>query len=150
MPNKNNPDVVELLRAVHAVVIGAQAELNAVVSLPSGYHRDLQATKPPLTRAFAKGLQGLALLPDLITEFGWNLDRLHDSITPEMYSTDIATSLAASGTPFREAYRKVGDTLADLDESDPQESLAARVSVGGCARLGLEALQSRLDATREN
>ncbi len=71
MPNKNNPDTVELLRAVHGVVQGAQTELASVLSLPSGYQRDLQATKPPLLRAFKKGLQALALLPDLLAKFEW-------------------------------------------------------------------------------
>jgi argininosuccinate lyase len=103
MPNKNNPDVVELLRAVHAVVVGAQAELNAVLSLPSGYHRDLQATKPPVMRAFAKGIQALALLPGLVNGFSWNEERLAAAMTPELFATDLATNLAARGTPFRAA-----------------------------------------------
>ncbi len=74
MPNKNNPDTVELLRAVHGVVQGAQAELAAVLCLPSGYQRDLQATKPPLLRAFEKGLQALALLPGLLAGFEWQVE----------------------------------------------------------------------------
>ena len=44
MPNKRNPDVVELLRASPAPVIGALAEVESLLSLPSGYQRDLQAT----------------------------------------------------------------------------------------------------------
>ena len=121
MPNKNNPDVVELLRAVHAVVVGAQAELNAVLSLPSGYHRDLQATKPPMMRAFNKGLKALALLPGLLREFSWNEERLAGAMTASMYATDLATDLAAQGTPFREAYRKVADSLSDLAEKRSAE-----------------------------
>jgi argininosuccinate lyase len=65
MPNKNNPDTIELLRSVHGVIHGAQAELSSMLSLPSGYQRDLQSTKPPLLRAFSRGLQALALLPEL-------------------------------------------------------------------------------------
>src|SRR5262249_38331327 len=48
MPNKKNPDVVELLRASPSVVLGAMAEVESLLSLPSGYHRDLQATKGPI------------------------------------------------------------------------------------------------------
>src|SRR5699024_8853117 len=66
MPNKHNPDTVELLRSLHATVVGARAELDAVLSLPSGYQRDLQDSKPPLIRAFARGLAGLALVPGLL------------------------------------------------------------------------------------
>ena len=150
MPNKNNPDVVELLRAVHAVVVGAQAELNAVLSLPSGYHRDLQATKPPIIRAFGKGLQALALVPGMVKDFSWDEARLRAAITPEMFATDRATELAAQGTPFREAYRQVAESLAELEENDVQKSLSERVSQGACARLGLDILQSRLDALKFN
>jgi len=148
MPNKNNPDVVELLRAVHAVVIGAQAELNSVLSLPSGYHRDLQATKPPVMRAFTKGLQALVLLPGLITDFKWNEERLAAAMTPELFATDLATELASQGTPFREAYRKVADSLSGLAENDALKGLSERVSPGGCGRLGLDILSARLDKIR--
>ncbi len=146
MPNKTNPDVVELLRAVHAVVLGAQAELNDLLALPSGYHRDLQATKPPVMRAFGRGLQGLALLPGVVSGFTWNESRLTAAITPELYATDLATDLAAQGVPFREAYRRVAGSLSELGEGDAGESLAARVSTGGCGNLALESLQERLDA----
>ncbi len=145
MPNKSNPDVVELLRAVHAVVVGAQAELNDVLSLPSGYHRDLQATKPPVMRAFARGLQALALLPGLLKDFSWNEERLAASISPELFATDLATDLAVQGTPFREAYRKVADSLPDMAGSDPQKSLSERISPGGCGQLVLGILRARLE-----
>jgi argininosuccinate lyase len=76
MPNKRNPDVVELLRALPGVVEGARAELGATLSLPSGYHRDLQATKGPVLRAFGRGLEGLALVPTLIDEVRFDEARM--------------------------------------------------------------------------
>ena len=51
MPNKSNPDVVELLRGRAATIDGAIVEIQSVLSLPSGYQRDLQLTKAPLIRA---------------------------------------------------------------------------------------------------
>jgi argininosuccinate lyase len=146
MPNKNNPDVVELLRATHANTLGAQAELNAVLGLPSGYQRDLQATKPPLLRGFRGGLRALNLLPDLLGGFTWNEDRMRAALTPEMYATDRATRLAAGGMPFREAYRAVARDLHNPDTTDPDESLRERVSAGGCGNLGLDILTTRLKA----
>jgi argininosuccinate lyase len=80
MPNKLNPDTVELLRSLHATVIGARTELDAVLSLPSGYQRDLQDTKPPLIRAFSRGLAGLAILPDLLAGLSWNM-RTHAGVS---------------------------------------------------------------------
>jgi len=148
MPNKNNPDTVELLRAVHGVIQGAQTELASVLSLPSGYQRDLQATKPPLLRAFNKGLQALALLPDLLASFEWQTDRMRNSISPEMLATDRAMDMARDGIPFREAYRTAAAQGADISAEAIAKSLANRVSPGGCGQLETALLQSRLKALK--
>ncbi len=145
MPNKNNPDTVELLRAVHAVVQGAQTELAAVLSLPSGYQRDLQATKPPLIRAFDKGLQALLVLTELLGGFSWCKERMQASITPEMLATDRAQDLARTGVPFRKAYKKAAAQVQETGVDGIAASLENRVSVGGCGRLETGMLQARLN-----
>ncbi|MCW8873670.1 MAG: argininosuccinate lyase, partial [Xanthomonadales bacterium] len=63
MPNKTNPDVVELLRGRAATVEAAIVEIQSVLSLPSGYQRDLQLTKAPLIRGMTASLQALAIVP---------------------------------------------------------------------------------------
>lgn len=146
MPNKHNPDTVELLRAVHGVVQGAQTEIASVLSLPSGYQRDLQATKPPLMRAFTKGLEALALLPDLLSAFEWQLESMRASISPEMLATDRATNLARAGTPFREAYKIAAAEIGSMSMDDIEKSLAERSSPGGCGNLGIDILAARLEA----
>ncbi len=148
MPNKNNPDTVELLRAAHGVVQGAQSELASVLSLPSGYQRDLQATKPPLMRAFRKGLQALALLPDLLAGFEWQVEPMRRSITAEMLATDYALDLARDGIPFRDAYRTAAAQIQGLSDDGIAESLANRTSPGGCGRLETEILEARLELLR--
>jgi len=145
MPNKRNPDVVELLRATHAVVQGAQSELGDLLSLPSGYQRDLQGSKAPFLRAFARGLQALALVPRLIGDFGWNEQALKDSFTSEMFATDRATEQARQGVPFREAYRAVADSLSGGELPDVRDSLSARVSPGAPGSLMLDSLRQRLE-----
>ncbi|MGB5488403.1 MAG: argininosuccinate lyase [Lysobacterales bacterium] len=148
MPNKNNPDTVELLRAVHGIVQGAQTELASVLSLPSGYQRDLQATKPPLLRAFGKGLQALGLLPDLLASFEWQTERMRESITPEMLATDLAVDMASDGIPFRDAYKAAVAKCTDIGDEEIAKSLANRVSPGGCGRLETALLESRLKALK--
>lgn len=148
MPNKNNPDTVELLRAVHGVIQGAQTELASVLSLPSGYQRDLQATKPPLLRAFGKGLQALELLPGLLATFEWNTDRMRQSISSEMLATDRALDMACDGIPFRDAYRTVSGQDVGLSDEAIAESLANRVSPGGCGQLETSVLSSRLKSLK--
>ena len=146
MPNKNNPDTVELLRAVHGVVQGAQVELASVLSLPSGYQRDLQATKPPLLRAFAKGLQALDLLPGLLATFEWQKERMRSSISSEMLATDRALDMAREGTPFRDAYKRAFAEGEGLSDEAIAESIANRCSPGGCGQLETALLKSRLRA----
>ena len=71
MPNKRNPDVVELMRATHASVAAARSEIEQLLSLPSGYHRDLQFSKGAIFHAFGRGLGALELLPDLLRNLEW-------------------------------------------------------------------------------
>jgi argininosuccinate lyase len=144
MPNKHNPDTVELLRSLHASVVGARSELDAVLSLPSGYQRDLQDTKPPLLRAFERGLAGLSLVPGLLESIRWNESRMREAIEPALHATDRANELVGEGRPFREAYRIAAAELGDLAGRSPESSLEARVSPGGCADLLLERLEDRL------
>lgn len=150
MPNKRNPDVVELLRAAHGVVAGARAELEAVLSLPSGYQRDLQGTKAPLLRAFRDGLQAIGLLPELLAAFAWNEERMQAAISPELFATDLSVDLAREGMPFRDAYREVGARLQDMKPEDAAASLEQRVSTGACGALELDRLERRLAELGEN
>lgn len=148
MPNKRNPDVVELLRASHAVVAAARAEMEQVVALPSGYHRDLQFTKAPLVRGMGHGLRALALLPDLLQDLRWCTDAMRAALDPSMYATDLAIELARDGVPFRDAYRAAADP-ARWSERDPDGSIAARVSPGAPGSLHLDVLDARLQALRD-
>ncbi len=144
MPNKRNPDVVELLRAAYSVVAGARAEIQSVLSLPSGYHRDLQNTKPPLIRAVNHALAALDLVPDLLANLTFDDDALRAAISDDMYATDVAVELAASGVPFREAYRQAAADTEMRSGRDPAESLQKRVSAGGAANPLLLELRDRL------
>jgi argininosuccinate lyase len=107
MPQKRNPDVLELLRASSATALACLDEaLMITAKLPSGYHRDLQRLKSPLFRSIdlatesvdimAYVLEGLEFLPDNI--------RLDDSIhaTAEAYRL-----VREQGMPFRDAYRQI-------------------------------------------
>ena len=147
MPNKRNPDVVELMRAVHASVAAARTELEQLLSLPSGYHRDLQFTKGAIVHAFARGLGALELLPDLLRNLEWRSERMQAALEPSMYATDLAVDLARQGMPFRDAYREAANP-ARWAEGDPQASLQARVSPGAAANLRLDVLRARLQGLR--
>ena len=144
MPNKRNPDVIELMRASYASVAAGRAEIEHLLSLPSGYHRDLQFSKGAIFHAFGRGLGALSLLPDLLRNLEWNTEAMRAALDPSMYATDLAVDLARDGLPFRDAYRQAADP-ARWAAGDPAASLAARVSPGAAGDLRLEILRGRLD-----
>ena len=113
MPQKRNPDVLELLRASSATTQACLDEaLMITAKLPSGYHRDLQRLKSPLFRSIdlavdsvdimAYVLEGLAFLPDNI------------GLDEGIFATEAAYKLVREqGIPFREAYRIVARRYTD-------------------------------------
>lgn len=145
MPNKRNPDLVELLRAAYPGVQAAILELQSLLSLSSGYHRDLQNTKPPLLRGLQLGCAVMEIVPDLIASLEFNPETMQQAIEPAMHATDRAMELAAEGMPFRDAYRTVMSEMSELATRDALQSVHARVSPGGCANLMLEELSQRLE-----
>ena len=144
MPNKRNPDLVELLRATYASIAASRTELEQLLSLPSGYHRDLQFTKGALFHAFGRGLGAKALLPNLLRGMEWKTERLAGAFDDGMYATDKAVELAVAGLPFREAYKQAAAEPLPKAGADAQASLDARVSPGGAGDMGLAMLKSRL------
>lgn len=150
MPNKRNPDVIELMRATHASVAAARTEIEQLLSLPSGYHRDLQSSKGAIFHGFGLGLPALELLPDLLANLEWRPNRMRTAMDSGMYATDVAVEQAAAGVPFREAYRAAA---ASADQAGagrtPESSLAARVSPGAAADLRLGDLRSRWESLNE-
>lgn len=147
MPNKRNPDVIELMRGVYASVAAAKTEIEQLLSLPSGYHRDLQFSKGALVHGFGRGLAALGLLPGLLREFDWVPERMRAAIEPSMYATDLAVELAAKGLPFRDAYREAADP-ARWAVRDPQASLAERCSPGAAGDLQLAVLAARWESLK--
>jgi len=112
MPQKRNPDVLELLRASSATTQACLDEtLMITAKLPSGYHRDLQRLKAPVFRSIdlaidsvdimAYLLEGLEFLPDNI--------ELDDGIFATAEAYRLVTE---EGIPFREAYREVAKRYA--------------------------------------
>jgi len=145
MPNKRNPDLVELMRASYASIQAAIVELQSLLSLPSGYQRDLQFSKGPLLRAVAKALQTMMLFPRLVEGTTFKNDKLKAAIDTPMYATDFAVELSATGMPFRDAYQQVADRYDELENRTPEQSVQQRTSPGSCSDLMLEQLSERFE-----
>ena len=145
MPNKNNPDLVELMRGSYSVIQSAILELQSLLSLPSGYQRDLQLTKGPILRAIKKTIDTLSLFPALVEGTQFIAKSCEDKIDAPMHATDLAIELSAQGLPFRTAYQQVANSYEDLEQRQPIDSVKARVSPGGCGNLMLEQMNTRLE-----
>ena len=146
MPNKNNPDVIELLRANYAILAGQSSELENLISLPSGYHRDLQLTKKSLVESFQIVKQSLEILPDLIKSIVIDKEQSNSFIDDEMRMTDKVYDLVAKGTPFRDAYNIIKSSEVS---NDVTESNKANSSEGSPANLNLNKLQNRLSKQKK-
>ena len=107
MPNKSNPDVIEIMRANYSILAGHYSELENLISLPSGYHRDLQLTKRSLIHSIHCVLKTMNLLPDLVSSIKINTHRSNELIDQSMLMTDQAYAMVQSGIPFRDAYSEV-------------------------------------------
>jgi argininosuccinate lyase len=145
MPNKQNPDVIEILRANYSILAGQASELENIISLPSGYHRDLQLTKRSLVSSFDISLKSLSILPKLIKSIKVNKYNSSEYIDNEMKMTDKVYALVNQGTPFRDAYDKVKNSS---DLSQFSETIRAHYSEGSPGNLKLNVLEKRLSKQR--
>jgi argininosuccinate lyase len=141
MPQKKNPDVLELVRGHAGRAIGELAGLLAVMKgLPLAYDKDLQLDKEPLFRMRTTLAAALPALTALIEGLTLNRERMRIAAgNPMLMATAIADAMAARGVPFREAHEIVGRQLASIDTLVNEYGitldgiLAARNCLGGTA-----------------
>lgn len=110
MPQKKNPDVLELVRGKTGRVYGDLiAVLVAMKGLPLSYNRDMQEDKEPLFDAVDNVSSCLAIITDLIANVKINKKKMEDGLKNDFsFSTDLAEYLVKKNVPFRSAYGIVG------------------------------------------
>ncbi len=119
MPQKQNPDFLELIRGGCARVTGnLAAALTLLKGLPTGYQRDLQGDKELLFEALDRIEGMLEVLRLGMGGIGWNREKLNAQMKEEsLYATDLAEFLVAEGVPFAQAHRAVGQLLLYADRA---------------------------------
>ena len=114
MPHKNNPDVLEILRANYHVVNSYSFRISGIIgNLISGYNRDIQLTKEPMMDSFEIAEASLRMASLLFREMKVDREKCAKAMTKELFSTEQAYKLVETGVPFREAYKKVSDKFSD-------------------------------------
>jgi argininosuccinate lyase len=135
MPQKKNPDILELTRGKTARVIGnLMAVLSSLKGLASGYGRDLQEIKPAVFSSSKIAISALVILNSMFATLKINKEKIQEAAdSGYLTALDVAESLVKQGLPFRSAHKIVGNlvhaahksgkSLSELTLSDIQEKI---------------------------
>jgi len=122
MPQKKNPDSLELIRGKSGRVFGDFSSLFVTMKgLPMTYNRDMQEDKEPLFDAAAQLTAALEMMAVVVES-----TRLHPAIPADaarqswMVATDLAEALARAGTPFHRAHQIVGKLVLESIQQGKQ------------------------------
>jgi argininosuccinate lyase len=143
MPQKKNPDALELVRGKAARVDGDLLRLLALMkSLPAGYQKDLQEDKEAVFDAADTTALSLQVMTGVVAGLGLAREAMRRAAgREEMMAAGLAVALARQGTPFRQAHAAVGSLVAEA-----QRTGTSLREVAGRALAGQPALAAGLDA----
>jgi argininosuccinate lyase len=114
MPHKKNPDVFELVRAHCNRMQGLPNDIRLMtVNLPSGYFRDMQLLKELYLPAFGELEDCLDIVEYAVREMEVKEGLMEDPKYQAAFSVEEVNRLVAEDVPFRDAYRRVGRSVAD-------------------------------------
>lgn len=145
MPQKKNPDPLELTRAKSAIVTGNLVSLLGIVkALPSGYSRDLQDFKPPLLDASATTLAMVRIVDGVVRSLKVNKEKMHQAARMSYaIALDIAEKLVTEHKiPFRSAHKIVG-ALVDKAASHSENIQLANLQLSEVSAV-LKALEANI------
>ena len=137
MPQKQNSDVCELVRARASKVKAAELGVyDLVKGSPTGYNRDLQEAKELFMEGISTTRACLRILAPMVQATKVNKQKLINGFTPDVFATDRALELVGEGMPFRDAYHHVKENLQELESIDPSAAIKLKTHLG--APLGLD------------
>jgi argininosuccinate lyase len=150
MPQKRNPDAMEIARGFAARSLGDLTALLATLKgLPSGYNKDLQDDKRILFDAVDSVTLVLPAVAGALAECTFQVDAMERAVSSGMMATDLADYLVGKGVSFRDAHSAVGSLVraaeeagCELSELLPERFSTAHASFGADAREWLDARAS--------
>ena len=117
MPQKKNPDALELTRAKSGRLLGNLVSLLTVLKgLPSTYNKDLQEDKQPLFDTLDTLLATLPVVTGVMRTLTFDHDRMAAALDDSLLATDLADELVRAGTPFRAAHNLVGTLVRRAED----------------------------------
>lgn len=150
MPQKQNPDVCELVRAKASRVKAAELGVyDLIKGSPTGYNRDLQEAKELFMEGVATTRACLRIMAPMVASTQVNEQKLIDGFSPAVFATDRALELVGEGMPFRDAYHYVKQNLHELEQIDPVEAIQLKTHLGAPLGLDWEYYRLRSDVVLE-
>jgi argininosuccinate lyase len=115
MPQKQNPDALELIRGKAARVDGDLLRLLVLMKgVPTGYQKDLQEDKEAVFDAADTAVASVVVMTGVVSGLALNRERMAQAASaPEMMAAGLAVALARQGMPFRKAHGLVGSLVAE-------------------------------------
>jgi argininosuccinate lyase len=119
MPQKKNPDILELTRGKTAQVIGNLTTILSIVKgLPSGYNRDLQQIKPSIWSSSRIAIPALIVIKSMLEKINVDNQNIKKAIEGGyLVALDVAEKLVNNGIPFRTAHQIVGNLVRTAHSS---------------------------------
>jgi argininosuccinate lyase len=119
MPQKRNPDSLELIRGIGGSLFGQCCSFMMVLkSLPSTYNKDLQYDKEAMFTTFDKLKSILEVATGTVKTLKINQDKCKNALSFEMLATDVAYYLVRKGIAFREAHFLAGKVVAEAERKE--------------------------------
>ncbi len=117
MPQKKNPDSLELLRGKSGRVFGSLAGfLMSIKSIPSTYNKDMQEDKEPLFDCLTTVEHSVLISTGVLSTLSINKERMEGALTMDMLATDLADYLVRKGVPFRETHHISGECVKKAED----------------------------------
>lgn len=139
MPQKKNPDALELLRGKAGIALGRAVGFTATLKgLPRAYNKDLQEDKIPLFEAVDTVKDCIAITTGVIGTMKPDPAKLMEALCPEMLATDLADYLVRKGVPFRETHHISGACVRLAEEQ--------KISLDKLTLEQLKAIDARFEA----
>ena len=136
MPQKKNPDSLELLRGKSGRVFGQMAGfMYTLKGLPSTYNKDLQESVEPMLDCVKTVGDSIQIATGVLSTMTIQPRKMLESLTPDMLATDLADYLVRKGVPFRETHHISGQVVALAEkEGTPMDKLSFEQLKGVHAR----------------
>ncbi|MHB1224241.1 MAG: argininosuccinate lyase [Gemmatimonadaceae bacterium] len=147
MPQKRNPDALELARGSGGRLLGdLVALLGTLKGLPSGYNKDLQDDKRVLFDAVDTMLLVLPAVAGTLGELTFQRERMRAAVTGGMMATDLADYLVTKGASFREAHGAVGGLVREAEQRGCELDALPPATIGAAHPLFGDDVGDWLDA----